>query len=181
MEPVDALIGHIARRDGASFERLFKMYAPRLKTYFQKGGASGALSDEMVQEVMLSIWRNAERFDAERASANTWIYSIARNRLIDSVRRTKRIEVDIDDPALVISDGTHLEEQTDLASRVARVKKAMNSLPNEQAEVVRAAYFEDMSLAEIAEARSQPLGTVKTRARLALGKLRSALSEEELA
>lgn len=161
-------------RDRAAFARLFEHYAPRLKSFLRRGRLSEAALDDLVQDVFVNLWRRASTYDPVKASASTWIYTIARNRRIDLARRA-RPEVDLDDPALVIeeADDAPLPDEATGQGEMARLLgAAVADLPPEQSDIVSLAYYKDMSHSEIAAELDLPLGTVKSRLRLALGKLR---------
>jgi RNA polymerase sigma-70 factor (ECF subfamily) len=164
--------------DATSFAQIFASYGPRLRAYFLRHGLSAALADEAAQEVLLSVWHHSERFDAERGSMSAWIFAIARNRLIDGVRRMRRPEPSQDDPCWVGGNEAPSPESAAAArGRVESVRDALRSLPVEQLRVLEALYFEGQSMSEYADASGTPLGTVKTRARLALKALRGRLPE----
>lgn len=173
----NALLLAVGReRSRAAFAEIFAYFAPRLKYTFCRSGTDPGVAEELVQEVMLMIWRRAELFDPTRASASTWIFAIARNRRIDRARREQHPELDPEDPALAPVP----EEQADLrlehAQENARLRQALQGLPPEQADLLRRAYFEDKSHSLIAMECKLPLGTVKSRLRLALDRLRRALA-----
>ena len=165
-------------QDRAAFARVFAFYGPRVKAYLRRLGAEDAVAEDLTQEVMLSIWRRAHQFDRSRAALSTWVYTIARNRRIDVLRRERRPELDPEDPALV--GDTELAPRGDhyAQSEQARreVMRAVEQLPVEQAQLLRIFYFEDKPHSVIAEELGLPLGTVKSRLRLALGKLRVLLN-----
>jgi len=173
-----ALVEEVGRnRDRQAFAALFAHFAPRLKSYLLRLGADEALAEEVAQEAMVMVWRKAESFDRRQANASTWIFTIARNKRIDRLRRERRPELDPNDPALV----PEAEEQADrsvLAQQTqVRIKAAMEKLPAEQSELIKAAYFEDKTHREIADEKDLPLGTVKSRIRLALGRLRQEVQD----
>lgn len=164
--------------DRDAFVELFRHFAPRVKSYLKGTKADEMQAEDLTQEVMLTVWRRAGQYDPRQASLSTWIFTIARNRRIDAIRREKRPEIDPNDPALV-PDGEDLPE--DLVSRQqqgAALREAIEELPGEQAQLLRLSYFEEKSHAEIAGELDLPLGTVKSRLRLAIGKLRGRLEEE---
>lgn len=164
--------------DASSFERIFGQYAPRLRAYFTRHGLTASLADEAVQEVLLSVWHHSGRFDSERGSMSAWVFAIARNRLIDTVRRSKRPEPSVDDPCWVGGlDAPSPESAAAERRRVEALRAALMSLPPEQKRVLEALYFEGQSMSEHAETTGTPLGTVKTRARLALRALRGRVPE----
>jgi RNA polymerase sigma-70 factor (ECF subfamily) len=163
-----------------SFESIFVEYAPRVRAYFLRHGLNRSVADEVAQEVMISVWNNSDRFDPERGAMSTWVFAIARNRLIDSVRKTRRPEPDPDDPCWVgdrQSQEPTPERATVELSRARILRSALVRLPAEQQRVLEALYFDGQSMSELALASGTPLGTVKTRARLALRALRQHLGE----
>jgi len=175
---LDELLLAVGRdRDRAAFAALFDHFAPRLKAYLRRLGCDGAQAEELVQEVMLLVWRRAETFDPAQASAGTWVFTIARNKRVDALRREQRPEIDPDDPALVPDpvEAADVRVATDQTNR--RLRAALKELPPEQAELLKLAYFEDMPHSVISTERGIPLGTVKSRLRLALDRLRRALRE----
>jgi RNA polymerase sigma-70 factor (ECF subfamily) len=166
--------------DSSSFEQIFESYGPRLRAYFLRHGLSAAIADEAAQEVLLSVWHHSERFDAGKGSMSAWIFAIARNRLIDSVRRMRRPEPSADDPCWVGGSAEPSPESATAAlGRIESVRSALRSLPVEQLKVLEALYFEGQSMSEYADSSGTPLGTVKTRARLALKALRGRMPEGE--
>ncbi|MBM3506745.1 MAG: sigma-70 family RNA polymerase sigma factor [Alphaproteobacteria bacterium] len=167
-----------ARQDRQSFLALFRHFAPRVKAYLRRQGADSAVADDLAQEVMFKVWRRAVAFDAAKASAATWVYAIARNAHIDAFRRTRRPEVDMDDAALVADSRPLPDDAMAHGERAKRVQDALASLPAEQATIVRMSFFLHKSHAEIAKELALPLGTVKSRLRLAFGRLRDALHED---
>lgn len=169
----DLLIEAIAERaDRAAFAELFAHFAPRLKAYLMRLGADPATAEEVVQDAMLTVWRKAGSFDRQQAGAATWIFTIARNRRIDRLRRERRPELEPDDPALVPAGPEDADAAVWSTQVEGRLRTAIASLPPEQSDLIRRAYFEDLSHREIAEASGLPLGTVKSRIRLALQRLR---------
>jgi RNA polymerase sigma factor (sigma-70 family) len=173
------LIERIARgADRAAFAELFRLFAPRLKSYLMRQGCDFAVAEDLMQETMVMVWRRAASFDATRASAATWLFTIARNKRIDSLRR-QRPAIDLDDPALIPDPAPSAEEPVLANERGRRLAEAMATLPAEQAALIRLAYFDDLAQSEIAAETRLPLGTVKSRLRLALVKLRRALEEFE--
>lgn len=164
-------------RDRSAFGRVFTFYGPRVKAYLRRLGAEDAVAEDLTQEVMLTVWRRAHQFDRSRASLSTWIFRIARNKRIDALRRERRPELDMDDPALVPDDERTLRGDRHAEAEEARhlVMRAVERLPAEQAQLLRIFYFEEKPHSAIAEEVGLPLGTVKSRLRLALSKLRALL------
>ncbi len=175
-----ALILRISRdRDKAAFAGLFGHFGPRIKAYLMRSGSDSESAEELVQEAMLTVWRRAESFDPSQASVATWIFTIARNKRIDAYRRKNRPELDAEDPALLPSepvapDDAVIQDQTALV-----IRKAVDQLPEEQATMLRMAFYEDKAHSEIAAETGLPLGTVKSRLRLAIGRMRKQMKEFE--
>lgn len=167
------------RRDRAAFVRLFEQFGPRVRAYLMRQGADRASADDLVQDVMLTVWRRAAQFDRTKATVSTWVFTIARNRRIDGLRRTKRPEIDPQDPVLVRDPDDPADQVVDAAQRGRLLHAAVAQLPDEQARLLRLAYFEDKSHSAIADELDLPLGTVKSRLRLAIAKLRAALETVE--
>ena len=173
------LIEAIATRaDKAAFARLFGYFAPRVKAYLIRLGLESAQAEEVSQEVMVAVWRKAASYDPRQASVSTWIFRIARNRRIDAFRRDQRNLLDAHDPGLQPMAEPAPDTLAEAAERDVRVRVAMDQLPVEQRDLVRAAFYEDLSHSQIAERTGMPLGTVKSRLRQAFGKLRLRLVDE---
>ncbi len=175
---LDTLLDRVGKyQDKQAFGELFDHFAPRLNAYMRKLGSDATQAEELVQEAMLTVWRKAPMFDTAKAGASTWIYTIARNKRIDSLRR-QRPEYDNADLTQIPAEEPE-QDPLDLASTQRSLEKAIATLPAEQAELLKLAYYQDMPHSEIASSRKIPLGTVKSRLRLALDKLRRALVEVE--
>lgn len=181
----DALLVRIAsHQDRAAFAALFGRYAGRVKAFLIKSGSTPEVAEDVAQDVMVTVWRKAASFDAAKAGAATWIYTIARNRRIDLIRRQKRPEPDPEDPAFRPEPEASPEAQLAASHRDGHVRAALAGLSAEQYEVVQLAFFSGLSHGEIAERLETPLGTVKSRLRLAFARLRDNLGDgfaEELA
>ena len=167
------------RQDKEAFAELFEYFAPRIKSFLMKGGANPDQADELAQETMITVWQRASTFDPAKASASTWIFTIARNKRIDAIRKVPRPEVDADDidltdDALPASEMLVQQEETDIMA------DAINALPPEQADLLYKSFFEDKTHADIAKETNLPLGTVKSRIRLALDRLRGNTHVTEL-
>ena len=167
-----------SERDRAAFERLYRRYAPKIKSYMVRQGADNATADDLAQETMVQIWRKAEQYNPLRASPSAWIYRVARNLRIDKLRRQKFHEVELTaeaDRADESFGGHH-----NAADRIDanRLRGYVETLSAEQMDVVQLAFFEGLSHSEVGQRLSIPLGTVKSRLRLAFGKLRMAMGEE---
>jgi len=177
------VFSQLARRvaetqDKAAFEEIFDYFAPRLKAYLLRLGAQSGQAEELVQEVMITLWRKASLFDPSKSSLSTWLFRVARNRHIDSLRRDKRGELDEDDPYLQPQGEVEAGEQIDSETRDRRVRECLNALPEEQLHLVQLAFFKGLSHSEIAEQANLPLGTVKSRIRLAFSRLRRGLESD---
>jgi len=177
----EALMTAVAvHADRDAFARLFGRYAPKVKAHLVARGAPAGVADELTQDVMLLVWRKAALFDASKGSLVTWLYTISRNCLLNHVRAAGRrpaqigdnVDVDApepsDAPATAEQQLVERERQRALAASVAR-------LPPEQREILERAYGKGQTLQECADETQVPLGTVKTRVRLALGRLRELL------
>ncbi|TDK48810.1 sigma-70 family RNA polymerase sigma factor [Antarcticimicrobium luteum] len=160
-------------RDRAAFAALFDFFAPRLKRFVMRGGMGSGQAEEIVQEVMLTVWRKAAMFDPERAQVSSWIYRIARNRQIDKLRRENRPlpEVLAHDPGTEPDAGqvVALEQET------VQLKQALGKLKPEQREMIEKAYLGELTHQQINEQTGLPLGTIKSRIRLGLERLRHEL------
>lgn len=174
-----ACISRIAsERDQSAFELLFRYFAPRIKSYCLKLGADASEAEEITQEAMVSLWRNAEQFDPSKAAPSTWVFTIARNLVIDRFRKSRRPQFDFNDPALVPEDQPppdRLIEQTELQENVRQI---MDTLSSNERDVLLLSFFENLSHFEISRRLSLPVGTVKSRIRLAFGKIRSKLEAQ---
>lgn len=166
------------RQDRDAFAKLYRHFAPKVKAFACRMGVDQSAADEIAQEVMLSVWRRAHSYQPAKASASTWIYAIARNRVIDGMRQRKRAVVDPNDPAFEPAPEPDPDDRLDAKHREKQLHDAMKDLPSEQAEILRISYFEGKSQSSIAEQLDVPLGTVKSRARLALARLRTSLAED---
>ncbi len=165
-------------RDRAAFAALFSALAPRVKGYLVRMGSDDGTAEEITQDVMLTVWHQADRFDPNRAGLTTWIYTIARNRRIDRLRREQRVEFDAADPLLVADPTPSADWGIENAQEERRLRQAIDALPREQADLLLMSYYEDVTHQGIAEARNLPLGTVKSRIRLALERLRQHFGAE---
>ncbi len=160
-------------RDRAAFARLFKHFAPLVKAFAMSGSPLAAShADELVQEVMLKVWQKADGYNPRKAAASTWIYTIARNCRTDMYRRLQKF----DTPLAAEDIWVEQEEEEPFVAvqqrrNAARVKEMLTQLPQEQAQILAKVYMEGKSHSEVAEDLQLPLGTVKSRVRLAMQKL----------
>jgi RNA polymerase sigma-70 factor, ECF subfamily len=169
----------VERRDQASFIALFDHYAPRVKAYLKRLGAPDSQAEDIAQEVMLTVWRKADSYDPGKAGVGTWIFTIARNLRIDALRRERRPALDADDARLVADPAPLPDEDVAAMRQQQQVRAALRALPEDQAKVVTMAFYDGKSHGEIAAALALPLGTVKSRLRLAFRKVRGLLGEHE--
>jgi RNA polymerase sigma-70 factor, ECF subfamily len=162
-------------RDRASFARLFDQYAPRVKSFMMRKGASAEQAEDLVQETMIAVWSKAGMYVPDRGSVTTWIFTIARNLRIDRLRREKSaLFTDIDDYDAESDDVS----QDDALSRLqedSQVAKALAQIPEEQRTLLILSYVEDLPQSEIAARLQIPLGTVKSRMRLAYRRMKKLL------
>ena len=172
----ERLLAIAANADRQAFAELFAWYAPRIKAFMMRGGASADVAQEVAQESMISVWRRAATFDPRIARPATWIYSIARNRRIDMVRRERRIEATLEDLRPLQGEDTGQADSAIVALESSdRVRASIEALAPDQLEVIRKAFFEDKSHSQIAAELGLPLGTVKSRIRHALIRLRASM------
>ncbi|MBV8392091.1 MAG: sigma-70 family RNA polymerase sigma factor [Alphaproteobacteria bacterium] len=179
-EAADLIEAVAVRQDRAAFAELFRHYGPRIKSFVMRGGCDVETAQEIAQEAMIMVWRKAATFDRSRASAATWIYTIARNKRIDLLRRSGRPPIDTEEWLTIFAAENDDADKSVLAGQTyTRLKELMDELSPEQQLVIRKAFFEDKTHTAIAEELALPLGTVKSRIRLALQRLRQALDRKE--
>lgn len=181
----NANIGHeqlIARvaasRDKVAFKAIFTHYGPRLKSYLLKYGLDGQRAEDIVQEVMVTLWRKADMFDPAKAKFSTWVFRIARNKFIDHTRRHKYPEVSADDHLAEMAATDRTDQHTETRQASEEVREALKSLNKKQSEVIELSFFKEMSHSEIAEQLDLPLGTVKSRIRKAFTVLRASIGDQ---
>jgi RNA polymerase sigma-70 factor (ECF subfamily) len=157
-------------QDRAAFAALFRHFAPRVKAFLMKSGAGAPLADECAQDVMAVLWQKAHLFDPARASVATWVFTIARNKRIDALRKDRRAEPEELDwgPEPEPDQAEAMEAQED----TERLGRALAALPEKQRALIERAFYGELSHSEIAAETGLPLGTIKSRIRLALDKLR---------
>jgi RNA polymerase sigma-70 factor (ECF subfamily) len=169
------LLAIAARQDRAAFAELFNFAAPRVKSYMMRTGSAPEFAEEIAQEAMLQVWRKASYFDPTRASATTWIFAIARNLRIDFQRKAKFSQPLRVDPSSVSEDERTPEEILFVRVDEDRVRAAMQALSPEQETILRLSFFRDRPHSEIARELDLPIGTVKSRIRRALVRLKTML------
>jgi len=165
------------RQDRAAFAALFRHFAPRVKAFLIKSGTDAAQAEECAQDVMATLWQKAHLFDPARASVATWVFTIARNRRIDMARRDRRPE-----PETLVWGGDSIEpdqaEVYEVAQESRRLAAALSDLPEKQRTMIQRAFYGDLTHSEIAAETGLPLGTIKSRIRLALDRLRARMTDE---
>ncbi len=167
---VDCVLRIRDQKDRSAFAELFSHFAPRVKAFLIKSGSDAELAEECAQEVMATLWNKAHLFDPSRASVATWVFTIARNKRIDMLRKQRRPEPE------EINWGPEAEPDAadivELQQENSRLAQAIAGLPEKQKELIDKAYYKDLSHNEIAAETGLPLGTIKSRIRLALEKIR---------
>ncbi|PLW76495.1 RNA polymerase subunit sigma-70 [Cohaesibacter celericrescens] len=160
-----------------SFRALFEHFAPRLKSFFLKIGTNEEVAEELIQETFVQVWRKAHTYNPEKAAASTWIFTIARNRRIDRFRSEKSFIYKDEQFFSTVLVTEESQSQTVFESELGhRVRDALALLPANQSEIIHLSFFKDLSHSEIAQHLSLPLGTVKSRIRLAFKQLRTILA-----
>ncbi|MCJ9430085.1 sigma-70 family RNA polymerase sigma factor [Kordiimonas marina] len=177
MSPEELIARVAAHRDRAAFKALFGHFAPRLKSYLITLGLDDEKAGDLMQETLVSVWQKAAQFDAAKARASTWIYRIARNKFIDHTRKMKYPEVDADVHLASFAAPEETDRPVIDGQRAARTVAALDRLKPAQAEVIRLSFYEELSHSQIADRLDLPLGTVKSRIRIAFEALRRELGE----
>lgn len=170
-------VGKTQNRD--SFIRLFEYFAPRVKSFLMQGGMSPETADELAQETMLTAWDKASSFDPSKAKASTWIFTIARNKKTDYLRKYKRPPITEEDLAFSQSSEEAPDDIVSQTQETKALREAIEKLPEEQASLLHKSFFEDKTHDDIAKETKIPLGTVKSRIRLALDRLRYHMGTSE--
>ena len=175
---MDDLLHRVSERDAEAFRTLFNLYGPRVKAYMMRQGANAQVAEDLAQETMLTVWRKAALYSGGKGSAATWIFTIARNLRIDRLRRETPFqqlpEADQWEPA---GDDAPPDGIVSQRERQARVQTVLSALPADQREIVVLAYIDGLSHGDIGRRLGVPLGTVKSRMRLAYNKIREALGD----
>lgn len=162
-----------------AFAELFAFFAPRLKAYMLRLGAAEPEAEELTQDVMITVWRKAAMYDRKQASVSTWIFRVARNRRIDVQRRTSKPPLEPDEPMLRPAEAEQPDSAVSRMQMEEQVRAQLATLPDEQLALLQAAFYDGLSHSEIARSHGLPLGTVKSRIRLALARLRGGLDDLE--
>ena len=170
----DKIAAIAQKQDQAAFAEVFRHFAPRVKAFLMKSGADAALAEECMQDVMATLWNKAHLYDPSRAAVSTWIFTIARNRKIDLLRRYARPEPE--DLPWGPEDAPDQEDVLALQQETTKLAEAIRTLPEKQRLLIERAYFGELTHSEIAAETGLPLGTIKSRIRLALERLRHAMT-----
>jgi RNA polymerase sigma-70 factor (ECF subfamily) len=178
-ERMTALLARLALgSDRVAFAGLYAFYAPRIRTYLRRLGADPVAAEDLAQEAMATVWRKAAFYDRTRASAGTWIFTIARNLRVDALRRERRPQLDPNDPALIPAAPPSPESLLTGTRAASALRQAVAALSPEQAYLIELSFFQDQPHSVIASELGLPLGTVKSRLRLAIARVRKSLGEE---
>jgi len=171
------LIAEIAdSRNISAFRKIFESYAPKIKSFAFKLGSESGVAEDIVQETMLAVWRHSHLYNQSKGSVSTWIYTIARNKRYDNLRRGMRPEPDPLDPSFLKYQATP-EENVEKIREEIIFKKAISNLPDEQSKIIKMSFYEGKTHQDLADELNLPLGTVKSRMRLALKKIREEVQE----
>lgn len=174
----DMLVRVGQHQDKEAFAGLFNYYAPRVKSYLLKHGANDSSAEEVVQNTFVTVWEKAASFDPKKAAASTWIFTVARNKRIDALRKDRLLDINSDNPALE-NISAEAGNGYDADATIDQLQAAIAALSPEQEKLLRMAFFEDKSHSAISQETKLPLGTVKSRLRAALGKLKNILKREK--
>lgn len=177
------LLSRVANKgDTLAFRKVYDHFAPRIKAYAINQGMHQQ-AEELVQEVMTSVWRNADKYCGSLASASTWIFTITRNQRIDLLRKkgrtSREMTVDTEELWQIPTEDTTIRSIQAMSTE-KRMRQSIGELPEEQMIAVRKVYYEGKTHQEVAEELNVPLGTLKGRLRLSMKKLRVMLEAAEL-
>ena len=176
---VFALMDRVAReRDVQAFETLYRYFYPKVRAYMLRTERDRSVAEELAQEAMAVVWRKAHLFDPARGQASTWIFTIARNLRIDALRRGPRPDFDPDDPTLLPEPADQADADQMRRELMETVHTAIAKLKEDQLQVLKMSYFDEMTHAAIAIKLGIPIGTVKSRIRMACARLKAALGEK---
>ncbi len=177
-ELADWLAAVALRQDREAFVKLFGWFAPRVKRYMQRQGADPAFAEDLAQETLVQVWRKAGQYDRAKAAPSAWVFTVARNLRIDRLRRQRVFEVELTDETDAEDENRDGHQRALDRLDAGRLAALVAALPSEQAQVIRLGYFEGLSHGDMCKALDLPLGTIKSRLRLALTKLRGAMGVE---
>lgn len=177
-ETLESLAVKIAEhRDRQAFQQLFAHFAPRIKSFIMKQKVSDEMAEDLTQEVMVTVWQKAHLFDPGKARLSTWLFRIARNKFIDKVRRQKYVEVDVENHMQSMEAAEKTDVPVIQRQDQKRILSALEVLKPDLRKVIELSFYQDMSHSQISEALGLPLGTVKSRIRIAFQKLRVELGD----
>ena len=162
-------------RDKQAFAALFEHFAPRVKSYVFKLGSDETMAEEIAQQTLLQVWRKAHLFNEDKAAASTWIFRIARNLRLDILRKEKHFDYTNHDLTEIEDERENQEKKLDQNQHAMIVRTALQQLPAEQIEIVRLSFYEGLSHGEISKQLDVPLGTVKSRMRLAFKRIKDSI------
>jgi RNA polymerase sigma-70 factor (ECF subfamily) len=165
------------RRDREAFKDLFRFYAPRIQTMLMRGGATSEAAEELAQETLIAVWHKAGSYEAGRATVSAWIFTIARNLRIDRFRKDQRSQLHHVYELVQPTESPPPDAPLEAVERESRIQAALEGLPKEQVRVVELSFFEGKAHGDIASELGIPLGTVKSRLRLAMARLREFLGD----
>lgn len=174
---MDDLLHRVAAHDAGAFRQLFALYGPRVKAYMMRQGADAQIAEDLAQETMLMVWRKAAQFSGDKGSTTTWIFTIARNLRIDRLRREVPFQELPSSHEQEAAQDARADETLAQRENEARVRTALSMLPADQREIVTLAFVDGLSHSEIAARLGLPIGTVKSRMRLAYQKIRAAVED----
>jgi len=177
MSHEDLVLEIAQNKDQKAFKVIFEYFAPRLKSYLLNFKIADQKAEDLTQEVMITLWQKAEKFDPEKAKLSTWLFRIARNKFIDQVRKQKYPELNADDHMSVMVAPEKTDKSLEDKQDTGLIKKAMERLSDDQRLVINLSFFKELSHSQIAEETGLPLGTVKSRIRTAFKTLRNELGE----
>ena len=175
---IEALAKVAESQDIGSFKKIFDYFSPRLKSFLMRSGADEAIAEEIIQETMTIIWTKADYYDPKMASPSTWIYTIARNKKIDILRKSRKAILEDIDTAILPPVESKADENIEHDQKFEMITQYLDDLPEDQLNLLKMNFFEEKSHGEISEITKIPLGTVKSRIRLALEKIRGKLEKD---
>ena len=175
---IEALAKVAESQDIGSFKKIFDYFSPRLKSFLMRSGADEAIAEEIIQETMTIIWTKADYYDPKMASPSTWIYTIARNKKIDILRKSRKAILEDIDTAVLPPVESQADENIEHDQKFEMITQYLDDLPEDQLNLLKMNFFEEKSHGEISEITKIPLGTVKSRIRLALEKIRGKLEKD---
>ena len=175
---IEALAKVAESQDISSFKKIFDYFSPRLKSFLMRSGADEAIAEEIIQETMTIIWTKADYYDPKVASPSTWIYTIARNKKIDILRKSRKAILEDIDTAILPPVESKADENIEHDQKFEMITQYLDDLPEDQLKLLKMNFFEEKSHGEISEITKIPLGTVKSRIRLALEKIRGKLEQD---